>query len=351
MAKKTRDLFDDTTMSFGEHLEVLRVHLFKAIIGLVIAVIFTLMVGDKVVAVVRSPIDKALERYGIEAKEDIGKLSGWRWVKHYLGLDALDDVVPAAPEVEQDPSVVAIEVNARELAAALNEVDPKAVPEPDSIAEDKVLSLNIKSPVFVQLEQIRQRQNKPIALTVQEPFVAYLKVSLVSGLVIASPWIFYQIWLFVAAGLYPHERKYVHIYLPVSIGLFAIGAVFCFLLVFPFVLNFLLGFNQMLGVQPMIRLSEWISFAIMLPVMFGLSFQLPLVMLFLERISVFRATDYREKRRMAIFVMAVVAMILTPSDPMSMMLMLVPLILLYELGILMCGTTPARSPFGNPEAA
>ncbi len=90
--------------------------------------------------------------------------------------------------------------------------------------------------------------------------------------------------MFVAAGLYPHERKYIYIYLPMSLFLFTGGAVFCFYAVFPFVLKFLLSFNAMLDVNPQIRLSEWINFAVMLPVMFGVSFQLPLVMLFLERI-------------------------------------------------------------------
>jgi sec-independent protein translocase protein TatC len=151
----------------------------------------------------------------------------------------------------------------------------------------------------------------------------------------------------VAAGLYPHERKYVYIYLPMSTGLFMGGVLFCFFAVFPFVLNFLLGFNKWLGLNPQIRMSEWISFAVTLPLMFGLSFQLPLVMLFLERISIFEAKDYREKRRMAILVIAVLSMMLTPADPTSMIAMMLPLLLLYELGIWMCSWRAANT---NPFA-
>ena len=127
-----------------------------------------------------------------------------------------------------------------------------------------------------------------------------------------------------------------------SLFLFTGGAAFCFYAVFPFVLQFLLGFNALLDVNPQIRLSEWISFAVMLPVMFGVSFQLPLVMLFLERISVFEIVDYREKRRMAVLVIAFLSMILTPADPMSMLLMMCPLILLYEFGIILCGFKPTK---------
>lgn len=211
--------------------------------------------------------------------------------------------------------------------------------------EDATILLQLTAPEFAQFRETSEQIDKPITLNVQEAFLTYLKVAIVAGLVMGSPWIFYQIWLFVAAGLYPHEQKYVYIFLPVSLTLFIGGAMFCFFLVFPFVLKFLLGFNEMLEIHPQIRLSEWISFAIMLPVMFGISFQLPLVMLFLERISIFEATGYREKRRMAVLVIAILSMLLTPADPMSMVLMMIPLMVLYELGIVMCRFSAAKSPF------
>ena len=82
-----------------------------------------------------------------------------------------------------------------------------------------------------------------VRLNVQESFISYMRVAFISGLVLSSPWIFFQLWLFVAAGLYPHEQKYVYTFLPMSIGLFFTGAVFCFYGVFPTVLDFLFGFN------------------------------------------------------------------------------------------------------------
>lgn len=179
--------------------------------------------------------------------------------------------------------------------------------------------------------------------------MTWLKVSFVAGLVLSSPWVFYQIWLFVAAGLYPHERKYIHIYLPMSSGLFLGGATFCFYGVFPFVLGFLLQFADDLGFQTQIRIADWIDFAIMLPVMFGISFQLPLVMLFLERLSIFEIKDYQEKRRIAIFVITVISMILTPAEPYSMLMMMIPMILLYEVGIVICRWFPKPMPFDDED--
>ena len=189
-------------------------------------------------------------------------------------------------------------------------------------------------------------RTRTAALAMHEPFMIYIKAALLTGVLISSPWVFYQIWIFVAAGLYPHERRYVHIFLPFSLGLFLAGAALAFFFVFKPVLTFLLSFNEWMGIESEPRISEWLSFVVMLPLGFGISFQLPLVMLFLERIGVFSVTAYVEKWRIAILAIAVISMLLTPMDPTSMILMAVPLTALYGLGILLCIYLPKRkSPF------
>lgn len=177
--------------------------------------------------------------------------------------------------------------------------------------------------------------------------MTYLKVALVCGLIFSSPWIFYNVWMFVAVGLYEHERKFVYFYGLLSLVLFLSGAAFCFYLVFPFVLEFLLGFNSWLEVQPQIRLSEWVSFAVLLPLMFGISFQLPLVMVFLTRLGIVETRLYTEQWRIAVLVIAFVSMMLTPADPASMTLMMLPLLFLYGLGIWLCKFTSTDNPFGD----
>jgi sec-independent protein translocase protein TatC len=176
-----------------------------------------------------------------------------------------------------------------------------------------------------------------------------MKVSFICGLVIASPWIFYQLWLFVAAGLYPHERKYVHTYLPMSIILFMGGVAFCFYAVLPIVLDFLLGFNSRMLLTPQIRISEWINFAVMLPLMFGISFQLPLAMLFLTKINIFKVEHYIAQWKLAVLAIAGISMVLTPTpDPATMMMMMVPLLILYGMGIGLCYWSEPTSPLGEP---
>ncbi len=362
MARQSKDLFDDSTMTFGEHLEVLRYHLFMSIIGLVIAVIVCLIYGTQIVSFVRQPIDAALKNYGVEATDDIGQPkegTWWEYIKDQFDLSVIwgggdkepDDARAPAGETAAatmaDPTALTVQLNVRDLAAALNALDPDHFPLPEEGAPtvDKQVSLTLHALEFAQFRRTTEQLLQPVTLNVQEAFMTYLKVSMIAGLVLASPWIFFQLWQFVAAGLYPHERKFVYAYGGISLFLFVAGAAFCFFLVFPFVLKFLLSFNFDIGVTPQIRLSEWISFAVLLPLMFGISFQLPLVMRFLTAISIFDADDYRQKRRLAILVIAAISMVLTPADPMSMLMMLVPLVGLYELGILLCEFKPAQSPF------
>jgi sec-independent protein translocase protein TatC len=140
----------------------------------------------------------------------------------------------------------------------------------------------------------------------------------------------------------------VRIFLPFSIGLFLAGAALAFFVVFRFVLDFLLKFYDWLGIAPEARISDWLTFVLVLPLGFGVSFQLPLVMLFLERIGIFTVKTYLSNWRISVLVIFFIAMILTPSDPYSMLLMAVPLVALFFFGIMLCKWMPRRTtPFGE----
>lgn len=367
---KSIDLFDDSTMSFGDHLETLRVHLFKALIGLIITVTITLFFADHIITVIRRPIDMALrEHFSDQARatqegEQLEEKGVWEtlvawWEGEEEPLEELNEELPRG--------VIKVSISRDDLERAVRAFDPDAqinlAPppeadegqpennadeqqgEPQAEEPSQQIILPLTSPAFIELQHAIDTVTKPITLNVQEAFMIYLKVALISGLIFSFPWIAYQLWLFVAAGLYEHEKRYIFVFLPISMILFGGGAVFCYFGVFPFVLDFLLKFNDYLGVTPQIRLSEWISFALMLPLMFGVSFQLPLVMYFVERMGIITVETYREKRRLAILIIATLSMFLTPAEPMSMVMMMVPLILLYELGIYFCRLNPARNPY------
>ncbi len=345
MPLRPTDLFTDTTMSFGEHLEALRSHLWKALVGVALACIVCLFIGEWIVTIIRYPLDKALEPTGVKLRDDTGPNPIAIW---FSGLFGEKTEKPPAPEpdpvyagaaIKEVTGTMTVEVSSIALLKELHRVQPKQFPAPPEKAEDVPLKLILRSPDLDELQKVVLDSRKPIALSVQEPFMIYLKVSGIAGLVLASPWVFFQAWQFIAAGLYMNERKYMHYFGALSLVLFAVGITFCFTLVLPLVLKFLMQYNISMGVRLDPRLSDYITFATILPLMFGIGFQLPLVMVFLERVNIVSVKVFTDNWRMSVFAIACVSMLLTPPEPISMMMMMGPMVLLYFLGILLCKWT------------
>ncbi|KAB2854431.1 MAG: twin-arginine translocase subunit TatC, partial [Bauldia sp.] len=166
-----------------------------------------------------------------------------------------------------------------------------------------------------------------------EAFFIYLKLALISGTFIASPYIFYQIWMFVAPGLYAHEKKYVVPFVFFSTVLFTGGAIFGYFVIFPLAFEFLLHFAGA-EVTAMPTMNSFFGFATRLLLAFGVVFEMPLAVFFLARVGVVTADQMRGVRRYAIIAAFIVGAILTPGpDPFSQCLMALPLILLYEVSI------------------
>ena len=170
----------------------------------------------------------------------------------------------------------------------------------------------------------------------------FLKTAFFLGIILGSPGVFYYFWRFVGAGLYPHEKRYVYRFLPLSITLFLGGFAIAFFIVFEFMLAFLFRFNAGMNIEPDTRISEWLNFALLVPVAFGIAFQLPLAMFVLERLQIFTIKVYMEKWRISIFSVACLAMLITPPDPWSMMIMLSCLIILYFGGVGLCKLFPRK---------
>lgn len=339
--KYEEDIFKDSTMTFGEHLEELRVCLFRAVAGLVLGLVVGLAVGRYVVEFIQTPLTNALTRY---YQEDTLE----RVDKELAGLDTGERPSPYVPEqieeLVQEDSLLAEKIYLDPVAVLdqLKALYPERFGQVDLPPRDSEKPLRTSDLIHVFLWRPAKDDPRVSAksLSAHEPFMIYLKASLLVGAVLAGPWIFYQIWTFVAAGLYPHEKRYVNVYLPFSIGLFLLGVGVAFFLVFEPVLHFLFTFNRYLGISPEPRITEWLGFVLMLPLGFGVAFQLPLVMLFLERIGVFTVKAYLAYWRVAILVIFVIAAILTPPDPWSMSLLAMPLSLLYFGGVLLCKLMP-----------
>ena len=176
----------------------------------------------------------------------------------------------------------------------------------------------------------------------------WLKAGLVSGVVLASPGIFWHIWQFLAAGLYPHERRYVYWYLPLSLGLFLAGVCLAFFVVFKLVLGFLMNYSTGLDVEFTPRLNDYMSFALFLPLGFGIAFQLPIAMLGLHRFGVVGVDTFVSQWRIAVLVIAFLSMALSPPEIYSMVGLFAPLVLLYFFGIFLCKYMPQGAGIGGP---
>lgn len=171
-----------------------------------------------------------------------------------------------------------------------------------------------------------------IFTSVTEAFMAYLKLSLVAAVFVASPVILYELWMFVAPGLYEKEKKYVLPFIIFGSALFVTGALFCYLLVMPSLFRFFVAFGSDF-VMPMPSLKEYLGLAIKMLVMFGLMFELPLLVYYLAKIGVIRYDTLARKRRYAILGIVVISAVMTPPDVVSQMLMVLPLYGLYEVSI------------------
>lgn len=166
-----------------------------------------------------------------------------------------------------------------------------------------------------------------------EGIETYFKVALVSGAILAMPLILYQVWLFVAPGLEKHEKRYVYLFIPSGTLLFLIGVFFAWSVLIPAAVGFLASF------MPTIFAADWtaqeyIGFTTSFLFWIGVSFEMPLIIYVLSRVGIISAHTLREQWRAAIVIIAILAAAVTPSiDPVTMMLTMVPLIILYVLSI------------------
>ncbi len=171
-------------------------------------------------------------------------------------------------------------------------------------------------------------------LSYQEGFFAYIKLCLISAMFLAYPFILYQAWCFVGVGLYPHERGYVKTFLPLSVVAFVIGSLFGYFFLIPLCLYFLINILGP-GIEPVITMSQYITLVFMLTIALGIVFQIPLVMQLLAKVGVCRAEDYVTYRKHILFGVFVMAAVITPPDPFSQLSTAIPMLGLYELGILL----------------
>ena len=357
----TDDLFEKSSMSFGEHLEELRKALGKALLWLAIGTMVGLFFANTVVNFISQPLRKKMDVFYV--KQAAAKFKSINsqaapepllaWMRNnsvmpeliFVNPDQLREVGEAGQPPAAEPSTEQSTEDkqpdsqtAKAKADAVEQTDYKAVWK------------DLKGDVVTQLKPMlimRPIPNRLSTFDALEGFLIWLKAGLLVGATIASPGIFWHVWQFLAAGLYPHERKYVYIYLPLSVLLFVSGVCLAFFVIFELVIEFLLTYNEGMDIDFAPRLKDYISFALFLPLGFGIAFQLPIVMLGLNRFGIIPVDLYIKQWRIAVLAIAFISMILTPADAYSMIGMFIPLTILYFLGIALCKYMPQGPGLGS----
>lgn len=183
--------------------------------------------------------------------------------------------------------------------------------------------------------------------TMPEAFFIRMFVACIAGVFLASPVIFYQIWAFISPGLYEEEKLFIVPVAIISAVFFVGGALFCYNIVFPFAFQFFMSYNtEQIRVMP--RISDYVDFVLKLLIAFGLIFEMPLFAFFLSRMGVLTAAMMRRARRYAILGIFIVAAILTPPDVLSQLLMAVPMLVLYEISVVVAAVFGKKKKTAEP---
>jgi len=194
---------------------------------------------------------------------------------------------------------------------------------------------------------------KLLATGVISPFLVPLKVTLFVSFLLGLPYVLYQAWAFIAPGLYQHEKRLAVPVLASSVGMFFLGMAYCYFVVFGFVFRFIAGFApDSVAVAP--DIENYLSFVMGMFLAFGMTFEVPVVVVLLVRFGVASIQQLKEARPYVIVGAFVVAAVVTPPDVISQLLLAVPLCILYEVGLQVArfvGRSPSRAEADAADAA
>lgn len=271
--RSEEDPFEKSRMTLAEHLDELRRRLFRGVVAVTVALVVGLYFQDGVVNLVMRPYHQASAMLS----------------EHWLEK--------AREKVKADPSLA-----------------------PEYFREG-----------WPRSEELLRQPPELIGITISENFLFGLKIAFYFALVLGGPILIWEMWQFIAAGLYSHERRLVYAYFPVSVGMFVVGILFGYFLMVPYAIYFL---NVDAYGQMNVTMNAYLTFLQGLCLALGVVFQLPLVMTYLGAAGLVEPrvlTKYRGHFIVGAFVLAA---ILTPPDPVTQLMLGIPLCALYELGIL-----------------
>jgi sec-independent protein translocase protein TatC len=197
---------------------------------------------------------------------------------------------------------------------------------------------------LIKLMQVEVAQEITLnAFRLTDPIKIYMEVAFILAIILTVPVALFQLWSFISPGLYEKERKVTLMYIPISVILFLIGISFSYFIIFPFLIEFMGRLAAELGIMEVYGINEYFSFLLQIVLPFGFLFQLPVIIMFFTRLGLVTPMFLRSVRKIAYFVLLIVGGLITPPELMSHIMVTIPLILLYEVSIVISKFAYRRS--------
>jgi len=313
MATRLKPIAHDDRLSLVEHLDELRSRIIICVVTFVVVGGVCLWQDDAILDTINRPLaETTFKKACDETRDPLEQSNCWQQAQRRLN--------------EQ------IAANARALARSAGD---------DAALRDQAERLARAADAAVAATP-RASPKRPVTLGVGEPFTATLTVALYAALLISLPLLLYQLYAFVLPAFSPTERQ---VALPLMLMvpfLFFAGVVFAYYLVLPAAVNFLQNFNDD-NYDILLQARDYYKFAIMVLAAMGLLFQIPVALLAVTRMGILSVAQLRKGRRYAIVVIAVVAMLMPGTDPVTMLSMMLPMVVLYEASILLASLLDRRA--------
>ena len=174
---------------------------------------------------------------------------------------------------------------------------------------------------------------------ITDKFLAHMKIAFLGGIIFTCPLWLYQVWKFVSPGLYKTEKKLTLFFVSFGTSLFILGVLFVYFVIYPLAFNFLLSFGDGTDI-PMITVNKYLSFFMTTTLMFGLAFELPLVLVVLNMLGIVDIKFLKKYRGYAYVILATISAFITPPDVVSMLFFMIPMVLLYEISVVLVSYIP-----------
>ena len=322
-------------MSFLDHLDELRSRLIRSAIFIFVALCACWFVSDHIYNFLALPVKQALA----EAQRRELPVGGLTGQERVLPLSALKEndagryVFGEATKIGQSMIPAGASVMARVMRDSQGQLG--LFTDEAVLAGNTVIPKGVRLPLDFQAtpEALPGIDDKLIVTTAMEPFSLYIKVSLYGAVVLAVPFLLWQIWAFISPGLYPHERTYAWPFIILSSTSFVIGAAFAYRIIFPPAAKYLLGLGS--DFRLLLKADDYFDFIILVMLAMGVVFQMPAITYVLARIGIVSARLLLRVWKTSLIVILIAAAVLSPTNDIpNMMLFAAPMIVLYMVSIL-----------------